>query len=190
MLYVLTGPESTGKTTLATDLSTHFNAPLVAEQARAYLTGQPHYLPSDLIHLALMQSQAEQLQVQKFHAEERVARSAHGSVDGSVDGWEESESMLFADTDLQVLYIWWREKYGAVPRSLVDAYYQQSPRCYLLCEPDLAWEADPQRENRHDRRRLYELYCTDLDGRGLTYSVISGSGEERLNAALLAIAEL
>jgi len=167
MLYVVTGPESSGKTTLATELSVHFSMPLVAEQARAYLSEKPGYLPSDLLHLAQLQMTAEQL-----HAEECT----------------KPQSLVFADTDLQVLYIWWRELFATVPRSLVDAYHQQSQRCYLLCEPDLIWEADPLRENRYDRDRLYELYRTDLDRRNLPYSVIRGTGEERLNAALLAIA--
>jgi len=35
--FVLTGPESTGKTTLATLLANRFEAPLVEEQARSYL---------------------------------------------------------------------------------------------------------------------------------------------------------
>ena len=95
--------------------------------------------------------------------------------------------LAFADTDLQVLHIWWQEKFGPAPRSLSMAYALQSERHYLLCEPDMPWTADPLRENPHDRDRLFALYETDLQQRGLPYSRIAGVDDARVAQAVSAV---
>ena len=160
MLFVLTGPESTAKSSLAQSLSEHFDAARVDEAARHYLQDRSTYEPTDLLHIAQLQQQAEQ---------------RHGG------------GLVFADTDLQVLHIWWQEKYGPAPHELSSAYAGLSRRHYLLCSPDLRWEADPLRENPDDRERLFELYKADLLARQLPFSEISGEGEERFACALLAV---
>ena len=47
-----TGPESCGKTTLATWCAAFFNWPLAQEYARTYLETRPLYKESDLIEMA------------------------------------------------------------------------------------------------------------------------------------------
>ena len=162
MHVVVTGPESCGKTTLARLLAQQLQRPLVAEQARDYLARTPAvpqqgYLPSDLLAIAGAQQQAET---------------------------HHSPSALVADTDLQVLSIWWQEKFGPTPVVLSSAYAAQSSRFYVLCQPDLAWEPDPLRENPDDRARLFALYEADLRARNLAYCVAHGSGHGRLNSVL------
>ncbi len=159
MLFVLTGPESSGKTTLTEALARHFDVPSVSEAARRYLKS-PHYNASDLLAIARAQGAAE-----------RTVTS----------------TVTFADTDLQTIYIWWQEKYGPAPLSLTRAYARQTPRHYLLCAPDLAWAPDPLRENPLDRDRLFDLYQADLDRRGLTYDTITGLADERFHRALKAV---
>jgi nicotinamide riboside kinase len=158
---VLTGPESTGKTSLAEQLAKHFQAPLIAEIARAYLQDRSGYLPTDLLQIATLQRAAE--------------------------GAAEDADVAIMDTDLQVVTIWWQEKYGAAPRSLTHAYRTQRERHYLLCAPDLEWAPDPLREAPEDRERLFELYQADLDARDLPYSIVEGLGDARLTAAVRAI---
>ncbi|MCB1685167.1 MAG: ATP-binding protein, partial [Pseudomonadales bacterium] len=87
----LTGPESTGKTTLARSLAAHFNVPMVAEAARDYLGARQGYGEKDLLEIARLQIAAE-----------RDARSSH-------------DGLLISDTDLLVLQIWWEEKFGPAP---------------------------------------------------------------------------
>ena len=167
MLFVLTGPESTAKSALTIALAEHFKLPAVNEVARDYLTsstlttstGGTSYLPSDLLAIARRQMSAE----------------------------SELKSSAFADTDLQVVYLWWQQRFGPVPDFLAAAYAGQSTRYYLLCEPDIAWQADPLRENPHDREQLFALYEADLRARGLRYSRISGQGDERLSCAQRAV---
>ena len=163
MLFVLTGPESSAKTTLAQDLSRHFNVPWIEEASRAYLQNRPGYGPTDLLQIAELQMAAE-LSV--------------------------SAEFLFADTDLQVVHIWWQEKFGPAPRWLSDAYKSQRRRHYLLCRPDLPWQPDPLRENPQDRERLFGLYRADLEARQLPFSEIAGQHEERLQCAINAVEKL
>src|SRR5690606_1735292 len=56
----VTGPESTGKTTLATELAAALAAPLVAEVSRRYLAGRSGYGPEDVLAIAREQQAAEQ----------------------------------------------------------------------------------------------------------------------------------
>ena len=159
---VLTGPESTGKTFLTNSLSKTFNIPIVSEIARDYLSGiKRQYLPSDLLTIA-----------ERQHQEELLIKISKGFV---------------ADTDQQVLSIWWQEKYGPLPDRLVNLYEAQCERFYLLCYPDVPWEQDPLRENEHDRQRIFNLYKLDLEKRDLPHKVIKGSGKERTELAIQAI---
>jgi len=163
MLFVLTGPESTAKSDLSLALSQHYAAPLVLEVARDYLRGRESYQPSDLLEIAQVQRREE-------------AAAGPG--------------LVFADTDLQVIHIWWQERFGPVPPSIRDAYQAQGARHYLLCKPDVPWAADPLRENPHDRERLYGVYEADLSRRGLAYSVVGGLGNARLKNALDAVSSI
>ena len=159
---VVTGPESTGKTELAVMLSKKIGLPLVTEVARDYLLERMgRYLPSDLLSISELQ-----------YRQESDMRFDKGFV---------------ADTDQQVLSIWWQEKYGPLPHRLSELYRKQGKRFYLLCFPDLPWQQDSLRENEHDRQRLFELYVRDLESRNLPYAVVKGIGEERTQLAVQAI---
>ena len=167
MILVLTGPECSGKSSLAAQLHAHLDWPLLPELARAYLddryaqSGIYRYRPSDLLNLASMQRQAEALKCNKDDA--------------------------ILDTDLLTLIVWWQEKFGPVPRQLSSQWQCQATRRYLLCKPDMPWQPDPQRENPSDRDRLYALYEAELSNRGCKYSICEGNEQARLAQALTAI---
>ena len=59
-IVVITGPESSGKTTLARQLAERWKAPLVKEVARDYLQGKGSYQKSDLLKIAKLQYVTEQ----------------------------------------------------------------------------------------------------------------------------------
>ena len=162
MIIVVTGPECSGKSTLTKWLGRALNASTVAEQARSYLDELNRfgrYQPSDLLHICDAQMKAEQTATRKG-------------------------GNIIADTDLQVLCIWWQERYGPIPHHLNQRYMSQSRRFYLLCRPDLPWVSDPQRESEYDRDRLFHLYQQDLERRGLKFEVVEGQGEPRHEFAL------
>ena len=63
-------------------------------------------------------------------------------------------------------------------------------RSYLLLEPDIAWEADPLRENPDDRARLFDRYRELLQAGVFPFEQIGGIGQVRLERALAAAGRL
>ncbi|MEM7100784.1 MAG: ATP-binding protein [Pseudomonadota bacterium] len=161
---VLTGPESTGKTSLVRELAIALNAPVVSEFARDYLDQRPSYLPHDLHLIA-----------QGQYASEQAVKTEHPTA-----------KICVIDTDIQVIRIWWRFRYGPLPAWLQEmskVQHSQS-RHYLICRPDLVWEEDPLRENKDDRDMLFDQYLEDADKRSLSFDVVQGHGKKRLSTAL------
>jgi len=169
-LLITTGPESCGKTTLATALGQALGAPVVAEVARDFLDarlqaeGHYHYSEGDLLTIARGQ-----------FAREQAALASNPAV-------------LVCDTDLLVLLVWSEVRFGRVDPALQSLFAQslaQGRRTYLLCDHRIPWVADPQREHPHRRPQLFERYRQELDARGLDYAFSSGTVEQRLQQALL-----
>ncbi len=156
--YVFTGPECSGKSTLANITSQNFDLPLVEEYARYFLSQlQQPYIEEDLDKIAIGQFSAEN----KNH----------------------SHSKIICDTDLITLFIWKEELYNKSKISWAKSLETyRDTRHYLLCKPDIPWQADPLRENPYDRDRLFEIYKEKLDIFGLKYSVIEGNIEQRVHA--------
>jgi len=158
-IICLTGPESTGKSTLAAVLGERFEARVVPEVAREYLASRSTYGPDDLLAIARLQS-----------VREHRARTEH-------------RGLLICDTDLLVIQIWYREKFAAVPEFVTRELSRRSSRGYLLLAPDLPWEPDPLRENPDDRDRLFELHRAELDASPFPHRIVRGRGAARERCA-------
>jgi nicotinamide riboside kinase len=157
----VTGPESSGKTTLSRTLSEKLNAALIPEFARTYLEEREGvYTERDLIPIAHGQKEL----LDKF-----------------------KDSSLVSDTDFLVLKIWSGVKFQHVAKEIEDLYTNTNFDLYVLCKPDIPWEADPLRENPTDRDYLFELYLTELKISGRRYITVQGTREERVNQVLQAI---
>ena len=159
LVICLTGPESTGKTTLAEALAKRLGVPLVPEVARYYLEGRDAYDREDLLAIAEAQLDAE----------------AQALATGA--------PVVVADTDLTVIQVWWEEKYGEPHVRITTALAARTRRRYLLARPDIPWEADPLRESPADRHRLYARYRDLLSQSPFPFAEIGGAGPARLAAA-------
>lgn len=154
---VFTGPESSGKTTLAQHLAAHYGAPWVPEYARTYLNrlSRP-YEAKDLLEIAQGQ----------LYREDRISAG--------------SPRLLLCDTDLLTIKIWAAYKYQAVDPWIVEQVAQRPYDHYFLCKPDLPWEDDPLRENPDDREELYQRYREELLHYQKPFTEIEGTLEQRL----------
>jgi len=161
----IVGPESSGKTTLAEILARLPGAALVPEVARAYLEGlgRPYEEP-DLLVIARAQVERE----------EQMAR-------------DKDVTLLVCDTDLITIRIWSEEKYGPCDPWIARQSEGRHYDLWMLCMPDIPWEADPLRENPHDRDRLFTMYRDTLDRLQKPYVIIAGDREERVATATAAI---
>ncbi|MCB0633538.1 MAG: ATP-binding protein [Saprospiraceae bacterium] len=163
---VITGPESSGKTTLTQQLARYFQTQWVPEYARIYLEELDRpYLQDDLLTIAIGQVTLEDSQSQSVR------------------------QYLFCDTGLEVIRIWSLVKYKEVDPQIEYLLKNRSYDQYLLCAPDLNWEPDPLREtpNEPERWQLFEYYQQELQRLGIPWSIVSGEGEARLQSALRGI---
>ncbi len=155
---VITGPESSGKTFLSKQLAREFSAPVVPEFAVEYLmnTGGK-YDYDDLLNISIGQIELEdKIQV------------------------EYNSNLLICDTDLITIKIWSQVKYDKVDNQILDFIKNREYTYYLLCKPDIPWEYSEFRENPNDRDDLFLLYENELNLYEKSYSVISGSYDNRV----------
>lgn len=163
---VITGPESSGKTTLTQQLAQHYRTQWVTECARRYLEqlNRP-YIQEDLLAIA----------------REQAAMEDRKNLDAA--------QYLFCDTGLEVIKIWSLFKYGEVDQRIDDLLFRRSYDFYLLCTPDLEWAPDPLRETPEpaDRWRLFELYQQELLRTGIPWATVEGAAGKRLEMAVAAV---
>ena len=148
---IITGPESSGKTTLCKALSKHFNIPFAKEYARGYINKlEREYTQNDLLSIAKGQLESEL-------------------------------SSQLLDTDLITIKIWSEYKYGSCDKWILDQIEKQKTekRIYLLCKPDIPWQADKQRENPNDRDELFKILKQELENLGHDYFIVKGGNREQ-----------
>jgi NadR type nicotinamide-nucleotide adenylyltransferase len=161
----LHGPESTGKSTLATRLAAHFGCEVVPEYGRAYCEGHGTDIGmAELVHIA--------------ETQDAMNRAAAGR-DGQI--------VLF-DTDPLITEVWAQMMFGHS-----DAWFAGFTGyadLYLLLDIDLPFVDDGLRvySGKADRLHFFELCKAELDNRGVRYALIRGEGDSRFSAALAAIA--
>ncbi|TGE27046.1 AAA family ATPase [Hymenobacter metallicola] len=156
----LTGPESTGKTTLSRQLAEYYHTTWAPEYAREYLEKHGSaYTIDDLERIARGQVEAE----------EKAAAGAN--------------RVFFCDTDLLVIKVWSEHAFGQCPEWVKHRIQQQHYDLVLLLGIDIPWEADPLREHPHHRQYFYTIYHTELSSQMSNFAEISGSPAQRLEQA-------
>lgn len=157
---ILTGPESSGKTTLCNYIANHFKLSQSKEYARKYLKKKgKEYIQEDLLKIAKGQLNSEKVNT-------------------------------VLDTDLITIKIWSEYKFGNCDNWILEKIEEQKNeiRFYLLCKPDIPWEPDLLRENPNDRMKLFEVYKMELENLGHTYYIVEG--KDRLENVIKKICQL
>ena len=157
---IVTGPESTGKTTLCKTLAKHFNTSFIPEFARKLLD-----------------------QLDRDYTQSHLLKIAEGQLLSEHNG-------QILDTDLITIKIWSNYKYGNCDKWILKQIEKQKTekRFYLLCKADIPWEGDPQRENPNDRVELFEIHKKELDNLGHNYFIVEG--ENRIENSISKISSL
>ncbi|MCB0516329.1 MAG: ATP-binding protein [Chitinophagales bacterium] len=164
----ITGAESSGKTTLTQQLAAYFDTLWVAEYARFYLEKKKDiYRQNELWYIDQQQNY--------WHSISLISAQKSG------------KKIVFWDTDSLVIKIWSEDKYASVDARIVRHFLEAKVDLYLLCKPDIAWTADPLRENPYDRMRLFELYEQNLRQYHKKYALVEGLHNARLQAAISAV---
>ncbi|MDM9631345.1 ATP-binding protein [Robiginitalea aurantiaca] len=169
---VLYGPESTGKTTLARALATHYNTEWVPEYARAYLqqkwdrTGEV-CKPEDLPPIAAGQMQMENT----------LTRQAN--------------RLLICDTDLLVTKVYSEVYYEGYCDPEIEKFaLSNTYDLYLLTSTDVPWVADDLRDKPGEREEMFTLFKAALEYYNRSFIILKGSHEKRLEEAAYHIDKL
>jgi len=163
----ITGPESTGKSVLARDLAGHYHTDWIPEYARGFLDSlsRPYHY-DDILHIAKQQ-------VNSINNATKI----------------NSAKFLFCDTELTVIKIWCKYKYGRCHPWILERHKEQVFDLYLLTDIDLPWQPDPLREHPDRRQELFDLYKKELGKQQWPFEIVGGSGQSRLQNAIRIIEE-
>src|ERR1035437_3028148 len=159
---VITGPESTGKSTLSEQLAKYYNTIFIPEYARTYVENLKRpYTYDDVEHIA--HQQVKELKEYEYKA----------------------SGILFVDTYLVITKVWFDVVYQRRPNWIVEAVLQSNIDLFLLCSTDLPWEPDTVLENGGEmREKLFHIYQQELDSFRLPYATVEGKGAKRLANAI------
>lgn len=157
---VVSGPESTGKSTLTLQLARHFECVGVPEYARDYCGRLQRQCNTGDI---------ETIGRRQIGIFKKLART---------------ENLIFLDTFLEITKVWIQEVHQYCPVWLNDALNCNKPTLALLCTPDLTWEPDPLRQNQFNREYLFTCYKSELEYYNIPWREISGYGSQRTELAI------
>ena len=179
---VVIGPESTGKSSLCGALAAHFDTVWCPEYAREYLTqhGKDYTF-----------EQLDEIARGQLGLEDRFSELA-------IRQWSEKpepitpKPMLFVDTDMYVMKVWCEFVFGKCHPWIHEEIKKRKYDLYLLCNTDLPWQQDHLREypDLETRETLLGIYRNLLKHQSVPWEEVSGSGQDRIDAAIHAVEKL
>lgn len=157
---VFVGAESTGKSTLAQHLAREFDTVYVPEIGRFIWEEKKGQLNvDDYVDIAVKHRQAE------------------------TEAAAQARRYLFVDTSaLTTLLLGYC--FGHIQQAPEELLHyandcKQRYAHHFVCADDIPYEYDPARENEEWRGRIQKLVLEDLDARGIPYTIVTGTVEER-----------
>jgi nicotinamide riboside kinase len=165
------GPESTGKTTLATQLADYYQTVWVPEFARDYLqekldSGLGICDIDDMLPIAYGQTKLEN---------ESAAIA---------------NKYLFCDTNLMVTKVFSELYYNFCDSLLDKAARSHQYDLFFLTDIDVPWEDDGLRDSPDGRESVFEVFKQSLIDNKKPFMTISGDKESRLKEAVFVVKEL
>ena len=150
---VVSGSESTGKTTLARRLAEWLGTIWVPEFSRAYAESKPAALDARDV--------------------EPIAR---GTLRAEADAMTRARNgVLVLDTDLASTLVYGRHYYDVAPAWIEAEWRAHPPALYLLCHPDVPWVPDGIRDQPRERERLHRMFVAQLADSGAPVADVRGA---------------
>ena len=163
---VLFGPESTGKTTLASQLAYHYQTVWAPEFARDYLQKKWNNKRQVCEHEDLLPIAIGQMKL-----ENKLAKRA--------------DKVLICDTDLLETKVYSEEYYGGmVDPDLEAAAEKNQYDIYLLTYIDIPWQFDSIRDKPGQRENMFNAFENALKKSNRPYVILKGDEETRLKKAI------
>ena len=163
---VLFGPESTGKSSLAKFLASHYKTYYVDEFARQYLQEKwDNYgkvcEKQDLIPIAVGQIKNENILSKK------------------------AKRILFCDTDLLTTAVYSRLYFDGFCDAKLDKFSKYNYYdLYLLMDIDIEWVKDDLRDRPNERAELFSLFKKSLIENNKNYITISSNFKKRIKTSI------
>ncbi len=182
--FVIIGPESTGKSTLCSQLAEHYKTLWVPEYAREYLLKKgTDYTYDDLLIISKGQIELEEtvsnelLFINLKPAKYRTSDIVHH---------KSKKAFLFIDTDMYVMKVWCEYVFNKCHNWILNRIAERGYDGYLLCNADLDWVADALREypDKTIREKLYYYYKDLMINQSVPWVNINGNYRERFEKAV------
>jgi len=107
------------------------------------------------------------------------------------DEWMvDANRVMICDTNLLTIKIWSEFKYGHCDPEIITRMNSRTYDLYLLCNIDLPWQNDPQREHPDKREQLWTIYKNEIIKTGIPFVEISGERATRTAKAIEAVNRL
>ncbi|MGV3743012.1 MAG: AAA family ATPase [Burkholderiaceae bacterium] len=152
------GAESTGKSTLATELAAHYGTVWVPEYLREFVDTH---------------GRTPQEHEQFFIASTQVSHE-----DKAI---ERADRFLFCDTTPLITALYSRFYFGRIDEPLQALVAARTYDFTIVTQPSGPWEPDGlMRESPEVRQTIHEQLLAALDAKGSAYLMVDGSVEERV----------
>lgn len=171
---VVTGPEATGKSTLARELAYTLDTIWVPEFSRTYAQSVARVLTADDVEII-----ARGQIIAEDDAERRLKSLAGKYTLGDYP--------LVFDTDLVSTTVYAEHYYGHCAEWIMDSARTRLADLYLLGATDLPWTSDGVRDQPHARAELARRFGDRLRELGATVLPVDGRGARRPEHALAAV---
>jgi HTH-type transcriptional regulator, transcriptional repressor of NAD biosynthesis genes len=165
----VTGPESTGKTTLARRIAELAHTEWVPEGSRVY---------AERVNRELLCSDVAPIAREHIRLVDAAAERARAA----------GKTLLVLDTDLLSTVVYSRHYYGTVPSWVERVERSRRADLYLLCDVDVPWIPDGVRDRPANREEMFALFRDALVRRKAPFVLVHGSWDERWSIAQRALA--
>jgi len=172
MRVVLYGPESTGKTTLAKQLASHYNTQWVPEYMRTFLEKK-------------IMDPGEEIVAYK-----ELETIAKGQIESENTLSKTANKLLFCDTNLLELEVYAEHYFKRCPETISTYARKNKYELYILTYIDVPWEVDAFRDRPENRKDMFALFKQKLIDYNLPYIIVKGNEKERLDYAISYINKL